>query len=96
MDENRKIDYVAGGEQIIFRPANRWGQTVIQSIWVIGVAILLYWSGPALVAFLKRGEIIGAARRLEEFHLSHRGTLAAMLAGSGFLAWWGLGDCMKL
>ena len=79
-----------GGEEIVFRPA-RLGQIVIQSIWVIGVGILLYWSAPAIQAYFERGEIIGAARHLERFHLSEHGTFAAIIAWCEFLAWWGLG-----
>ncbi|MCI0606524.1 hypothetical protein L0156_26365 [bacterium] len=95
MPDMRKIQYTPEGEQIIFRQL-RWGQVIIQSIWVIGVCILLYWSAPAIQAYFERGEITGAARHLERFHLSGRATFAAMLAWCGFLGWWGLGGLYEI
>jgi hypothetical protein len=95
MAGNRKIEYTTEGEQIIIRPA-RLGQVIIQSIWVIGVGILLYWSAPAIQVYFERGEITGAARNLERFHLSERATFAAMLAWCVFLAWWGLGGLYEI
>ena len=95
MRDNRKLQYSPEGEEIIFRPV-RWGQVFIQSIWVIGAGILLYWSAPAIQAYFERGEITGPARYLERFQLSDRATFAAMLAWCGFLAWWGLGGLYEI
>jgi hypothetical protein len=95
MSKNRKIQYTPEGEEIIFRPL-RWGQVIIQLIWVIGVAILLYWSAPAIQTYFEHGEITGAARQLERFHLSERATFAAILVWCGILAWWGLGALYEI
>jgi hypothetical protein len=96
MDENRRIQYVASGEQILFRPAARWAYTIARLIWVILVGVLAYWSGPAVIAFFERGEMTGAARYLERFHFSSGGMFAAMLAWAGFLAWTGLGGLYEI
>lgn len=96
VDEDRKVQDASGGEQIVLRPAGRWARTFVQSIFVIAAGVLLYWSAPALIAFFERGEIVGAARHLERFHLSSSGTFAAMLAWCGLLAWFGVGGLHEI
>ncbi len=95
MPNNRQIQYTPEGEQIIFR-STRWGMVFVQSIWVIGVAILVYWSAPAIQTYFEQGEITGAAKHLNRFNLSDRGTFAAMIAWCVFLVWWGPGALYEI
>jgi hypothetical protein len=96
MNDHQKIQFTSAGEEIIFRPVNRRGHVFIQSIWVIGSAILFYWSAPALQAYFEDGEILGAIKHLERFHLSARGMKAAIIGWCIFLAWWGLGGLYEI
>lgn len=96
MEGHPEIQYTSEGEEIIFRPANRWGHVFIQSIWVIGTAILIYWSAPALRAYFENGTISGAVIHLERFQLSPGAMKAAVIAWCIFLLWWSLGGLYEI
>lgn len=96
MKEHPQIQYTSEGEEIIFRPATRWGHVLIQSIWVIGTAILIYWSAPALQTYFKDGAISGALKHLERFQLSAGAMKAAVIGWCIFLLWWSLGGLYEI
>ena len=96
MEGHPEIQYTSEGEEIIFRPVNRWGHVFIQSIWVIGTAIFIYWSAPALQTYFKDGVISGAVIHLERFHLSPGAMKAAIIGWCIFLYGGAWAGSMKL